>query len=84
VPCGQIGRTESLSARSPLGPQITVCEIEGARTILALMLAALPPKISTCHRSLAIGFCLGVPIGVIMLAIIIAISLAIGRWFGAP
>ena len=48
------------------------------------MLAALPPKISTCHRSLAIGFCLGVPIGVIMLAIIIAISLAIGRWFGAP
>jgi hypothetical protein len=29
-----------------LGPQITVSEIEGARTILALMLAALPPKIS--------------------------------------
>jgi hypothetical protein len=28
-----------------LGPQITVCEIEGARTILALMLAAMPPKI---------------------------------------
>jgi hypothetical protein len=28
-----------------LGPEITVCEIEGARTILTLMLAALPPKI---------------------------------------
>jgi hypothetical protein len=29
-----------------LGPQITVCEIEGARAILQLMLAALPPQIS--------------------------------------
>ena len=29
-----------------LGPQITVCEIKGARAILQLMLAALPPQIS--------------------------------------
>jgi hypothetical protein len=29
-----------------LGPDVTVCENEGARTILTLMLAALPPKIS--------------------------------------
>ena len=34
-----------------LGPQITVCEIEGARAILTLMLAALPPKIELEARS---------------------------------